>query len=57
LMDWLQNGADPKILPDLRNLIVVKTRQYAKRQLTFWKKLEKDLISLPSSIAICNNYK
>ncbi|HBS48177.1 TPA: tRNA (adenosine(37)-N6)-dimethylallyltransferase MiaA [Candidatus Dependentiae bacterium] len=47
LLDWI--GKNDKFLEKdidfLIENIVIKTRQYAKRQITFWKKLKKELKS------------
>ncbi len=39
IFDFLDRGAKQEDLPVLITLIQQKTRQYAKRQVTFWKKL------------------
>jgi tRNA A37 N6-isopentenylltransferase MiaA len=43
IFSWLRAGQDPATLPELVSLIVTKTRQYAKRQETFLKKLMTEL--------------
>ncbi len=43
LIDWLSNGAQSATLDHVINSINIKTRQYAKRQETFLKKLSQDI--------------
>jgi tRNA dimethylallyltransferase len=43
LVSWLASGADAKMLPSVINAINIQTRQYAKRQETFLKKLAEEL--------------
>ncbi len=45
LIDWLAAGADSTTLADVITTISIKTRQYAKRQENFLKKLAQDLVS------------
>lgn len=35
--DWIKSGKKNEEFENLKNLIVIKTRQYAKRQITFWR--------------------
>ena len=44
LIDWLNNGAAQATLSKVVDEISIKTRQYAKRQETFLKKLADDLV-------------
>jgi tRNA dimethylallyltransferase len=41
IIAWIRAGKNRDSLPELIALISQKTQQYAKRQLTFWHKLEK----------------
>ncbi len=43
IIQWIKKGANKKELKSLIESIQVKTRQYAKRQLTFWKGFRKSL--------------
>lgn len=38
IFDWIESGEKVELLPGLIDIIQQKTRQYAKRQVTFWKK-------------------
>jgi len=43
IFDWIENGCREENLPRLVRDIQTKTRHYAKRQVTFWKKFRKIL--------------
>ncbi|MFA6263426.1 MAG: tRNA (adenosine(37)-N6)-dimethylallyltransferase MiaA [Candidatus Babeliales bacterium] len=44
IISWIRAGKNRDSLPELIALISQKTQQYAKRQVTFWHKLEKLLV-------------
>jgi tRNA dimethylallyltransferase len=44
IFDWIDCGEKVEQIPDLIKLIQVKTRNYAKRQITFWKKFRNLLL-------------
>lgn len=43
IIDWIKSGKQPALINDLIKIIQTKTKQYAKRQLTFWKSFKKIL--------------
>lgn len=43
IIQWVEDGEKVEKLKDLIEKIQIKTHQYAKRQITFWKSLKKDL--------------
>jgi len=45
IFEWVNTGAKKKEIPALITIIQQKTRNYAKRQVTFWKKLRTILKS------------
>ena len=43
IIQWIEKGKQPGLFDDLIKTIQTKTKQYAKRQLTFWKSFKKIL--------------
>jgi tRNA dimethylallyltransferase len=43
IFDYVSHGKDKKAYNSMLDLIRIKTRQYAKRQFTFWRKLEREI--------------
>jgi len=47
IFDWIKNGSPVEKYQELISLIQQKTRQYAKRQLVFWKGLRREIVQSP----------
>jgi tRNA A37 N6-isopentenylltransferase MiaA len=43
ILDWIKKGQKKDLLPEVITRIQQETRQYAKRQVTFWKSFKKQL--------------
>ncbi|KKP24733.1 MAG: tRNA dimethylallyltransferase [candidate division TM6 bacterium GW2011_GWF2_28_16] len=53
IAQWIKNGKQENMLPELINNIVCQTRQYAKRQETFWKSFKLLLQNSNNKRFIC----
>jgi len=45
IIAWIKAGEKPELLENLVETIIIKTRQYTKRQITFWHGLQKQIIA------------